>query len=96
MPNLIAGVLTGNGNDTWAAVIGVSFIWWIIWIVWSIVIHSPWVQASVQRGMMDKDWGKARAYATALSVEYLTAVFAVLPVGCVTFLIKGWVTQHAP
>jgi hypothetical protein len=46
--------------------------------------------------MMDKDWGKARAYATALSVEYLTAVFAVLPVGCVTFLIKGWVTQHAP
>lgn len=92
MPNVIAGLLTGIGNDTWTAVIGVSFVWGFVWIVWSIVRNSPWIQANVQRGMIDRDWSKFRAYATALSIEYVTAVITVIPIGCVAFLIKGWLT----
>ena len=92
MPNVIAGILIGIGNDSWTTVIGVSFVWGVVWIVWAIVRNSEWLQANVQRGMVDKEWSKPRAYVMSLSIEYVTAVITVLPISCITFLIKSWIT----
>jgi hypothetical protein len=67
-------------------------LWGVVWIVWSLLRKSPWVRANVQKGMMDREWNAVRAWGTALSVEYITAVLTALPIGCVAYLIKGWVT----
>ena len=92
MPNVVAGLLIGIANPSWISVVGSSAVWGVVWIVWSIIRKSPWIQASVQKGMMRMEWGLTRSWITALSIEYVTSVLTVLPIGCVVYLIKVWVT----
>jgi|TARA_B100001971_G_C18103544_1_gene490217 hypothetical protein len=91
-PNVIAGVLVGIGNTSWTTVAGASAIWGFIWVVWSIVRGSPWILGFVHKAVMDKGWSLTRAWAAALFIEYFTAVSTALPIGCIAFAIKGWIT----
>ena len=92
MPNVIAGVLIGIGNTSWTTVVGALVGWGVVWIVWSVVRKSPWITAHVLKGIEVKGWTPARAWVSALFIEYMTATSTALPFGCITFLIKGWIT----
>ena len=89
MPNVIVAILIGLANETYIQIFFSSLSWGIIWIIYSLMTNSIWIENNTQRGITNKEWSYKKARLVALLIEYVsTSLMTVLPISSLILFIK--------
>ena len=93
MPNVLISILIGIANETFFQVVFSSLSWGFVWIAYSIIIKSVWIEENINKGMSIKGWSYKKSKLLALLIEYFSvAIMTVLPLSLVIQLIKSLLT----
>ena len=90
IPNVVAGILIGVANTSWAGTLVSSLVWPAIYCLYVSLVEKPRMQATItdfraraKRLLFNSPIG------TFYAMESTTALFTALPIACIVFLIKG-------
>ena len=90
MPNVIVAILIGLANETYFQIFFSSLSWGIIWIIYSLMTNSIWIENNIQRGITNKEWSYKKARLVALLIGYVSiSLMTVVPISALILFIKS-------
>ena len=89
IPNVLVSLLIGIANETFVQVLVSSLGWGFVWIVYSYISNSVWIEDFIQKAIVTKSWSYQKSKLMAFVVEYFSiTLMTVLPLSSLIFVIK--------
>ena len=89
IPNVLVSLLIGITNETFVQVLVSSVGWGFVWIIYSYVSNSVWIEDFIQKATVTKSWSYRKSKLMAFVVEYFSiTLMTVLPLSSLIFVIK--------
>ena len=89
IPNVLVSLLIGIANETFVQVLVSSLGWGFVWIVYSYISNSVWIEDFIQKAIVTKSWSYRKSKLMAFVVEYFSiTLMTVLPLSSLIFVIK--------
>ena len=89
IPNVLVALLIGIANETFIQVLVSSLGWGFVWIIYSFVNNSVWIEDFIQKAIVTKNWSYRRSKFMAFVAEYFSiTLMTVLPFSSLIFVFK--------
>ena len=89
IPNVLVSILIGIANETFIQILFSSLGWGFVWIVYSLISNSIWIEDFIQKAILIKGWSYQKSKFMAFVVEYFSITLTtVLPLSSLVFAIK--------
>ena len=94
IPNVLISILIGIANETFIQVLVSSLSLGLVWIIYSYIFNSIWIEDFIQKAVSVKGWSYRKSnFIAFLSEYYSIALMTVLPLSSLVFFVKVFIIK---